>query len=107
MYKRLIEGQITSKFFQGKVIILTGSRQIGKTTLSLEIIKKLNLKKQVLVLNCDNPTERELLSNKDLSFLKKVIGKANIVFIDEGQKVATIGQTLKLLVDHYKKKNNF
>lgn len=103
MYKRLIKDQIIGKFFQGKIIILTGARQVGKTTLSLEIIKKFDFKNKALILNCDNPTDRELLSNKDLDFLKKVIGKAKIVFIDEGQKVETIGQTLKLLVDYYKK----
>ena len=91
------------KFFQGKIIILTGARQTGKTTLSLDVIKRIDSKKQVLTLNCDNPSDRELLSNKDLDFLKKVIGKAEIIFIDEGQKVETIGQTLKLLVDFYKK----
>ncbi len=103
MYKRLIQEQISAKLFQGKTIILTGARQTGKTTLSLEIIKYLHLEDQTLVLNCDNPTDRELLTNKDLDFLKKIIGKAKIIFIDEGQKVETIGQTLKLLVDYYKK----
>ncbi len=82
---------------------MTGARQTGKTTLSLEIIKKIGSKKPVLIFNCDNPADRELLSNKNLDFLKKVIGQAEIIFIDEGQKVETIGQTLKLLVDYYKK----
>lgn len=53
--------------------------------------------------NCDNPTDREFLSNKDLEFLKNLIGKNKVIFIDEGQKVETIGQTLKLLVDYYGK----
>lgn len=103
MYKRLIQAQISTKFFQGKVIILTGARQTGKTTLSLEIIKKAGLEKEALFLNCDNPTDRKLLTDKDLDFLKKVVGKAKVIFIDEGQKVETIGQTLKLLADYYKK----
>lgn len=103
MYKRLIEGQIEDKFFQGKVIILTGARQSGKTTLSLEVIKKLGLEKKALFLNCDNPTDRKLLIDRDLDFLKNIIGKAEVIFIDEGQKVENIGQTLKLIVDYYKK----
>lgn len=55
----------------------------------------------VRVFNCDNPTDRQQLNNKDIEFLRQIIGAARIVFIDEGQKVLSIGQTLKLLVDHY------
>lgn len=103
MYKRLIQAEISNKFFQGKIIIIAGARQTGKTTLAYEIVRETGLKEETLFLNCDNPTDRELLSNKDIDFLKKIIGKARIIFIDEGQKVETIGQTLKLLVDYYKK----
>lgn len=101
MYKRIITSQIKIKFFKGKAIIIVGARQTGKTTLALELIGKYE-KNAVRIFNCDNPTDRELLSNKDLEFLQKLIGQARIVFIDEGQKVNTIGQTLKLLVDFYK-----
>lgn len=102
MYNRIISKQIKDKFFKGKVIIIVGPRQVGKTTLSLEIIKKYN-KKDIIIFNCDNPSDREALDNKDLEFLLKAIGKAKIIFIDEGQKTKTIGQTLKLLVDHFGK----
>lgn len=103
MYKRIIQNQIKAKFFKGKAIIIVGARQTGKTTLALELIGRYG-KNAVRIFNCDNPTDRELLSNKDLEFLQKIIGKARIVFIDEGQKADTIGQTLKLLVDFYKDK---
>lgn len=104
MYKRLIKAQLKGKFFQGKVIIITGARQTGKTTLSMEIMDDLDIKDNIRMFNCDNPTDRELLSNKDLEFLIQLIGEASVVFIDEGQKVETIGQTLKLLADHFKNK---
>lgn len=102
MYKRIIKQKIKEKFFSGKVIVIVGARQTGKTTLGLELIK--DYKNEARIFNCDNPTDRELLSGQDLEFLKKLIGSARIVFIDEGQKVETIGQTLKLLVDYYKDK---
>ena len=35
--------------------------------------------------------------------MKSLVGDAKVVLIDEGQKVENLGQTLKLLVDHYKK----
>lgn len=102
MYNRIISKQIKDNFFKGKAIIIVGPRQVGKTTLSLEIIKKYN-KKDIIKFNCDNPGDRETLDNRDIEFLTKIIGKAKIIFIDEGQKVKTIGQTLKLLVDHFGK----
>jgi len=101
MYKRILKGKIQDKLFKGKAIIIIGARQTGKTTLSLELIK--DCPEKVRTFNCDNPTDRDLLSNRDIEFLKNLIDEAKIVFIDEGQKVETLGQTLKLLVDHYKK----
>lgn len=100
MYKRLLKENIAKKFFKGKILIITGARQTGKTTLSLELIKNISDKS----FNCDNPTDRQQLANKDLEFLKQLVGNAKIIFIDEAQKVENIGETLKLLVDFYKTK---
>lgn len=100
MFKRILETQIKKDFFSGKIIVLVGARQTGKTTLSLELIKE--FVGNVKIFNGDNPTDRDLLSNRDFDFLKDLIGNAKIIFIDEGQKIETIGQTLKLLVDNFK-----
>ncbi|MFA6106381.1 MAG: ATP-binding protein [Patescibacteria group bacterium] len=102
MYKRLLKEQIQEKLFKGKAVIITGARQTGKTTLAGEILSEAN--KKVKIFNCDNPTDRELLNNKDLEYLELLIGDAEIILIDEGQKVETIGQTLKLLADYFKDK---
>lgn len=99
MYNRLLEKTILTKLFCGKAIIITGARQTGKTTL----IKRILSVNEVQLFNCDNPTDRKLLNDRDLIFLQQLIGNKKIVFIDEGQKVSTIGQTVKLLVDHYGK----
>ncbi|NIA18331.1 MAG: AAA family ATPase [Actinobacteria bacterium] len=101
MYNRIIEKNLKRSFLKGKIIIITGARQTGKTTLSMKIMDKFP-PEQVKMFNGDNPADRELLSGKSLEFLEKLIGGAKIIFIDEGQKVGTIGQTLKLLVDKYK-----
>jgi predicted AAA+ superfamily ATPase len=103
MYKRLLQKNIKQKFFKGKALIIVGARQTGKTTLGLELTKGFS-EKEVRFFNCDNPTDREELANKNLEFLKKLIGDTKIVFIDEAQKVENIGETLKLLVDYYKDK---
>jgi uncharacterized protein len=103
MYNRLIEADLRKSFFKGKILIIVGARQTGKTTLAKEIIKKLP-NKEIRTFNGDNPADRELLNDKSFEFLDNIIGGAKIIFIDEGQKIGTIGQTLKLLVDEYKDK---
>lgn len=103
MYKRLLKAKIEEKFFQGKAIILTGPRQTGKTTLAMDILNDSKLMQKSRIFNCDDPLDRELLSEKNLEFLTQLIGDAKVIFIDEGQKVGSIGQTTKLLVDYFKK----
>lgn len=83
------------------MIIITGPRQSGKTTLVSKLASELKNKK-IKSFNCDNPGDREVLSDRDLEFLKPLIGSSDLILIDEGQKVKNIGQTLKLLVDYYK-----
>ncbi|MDP2909741.1 MAG: ATP-binding protein [bacterium] len=103
MYKRILESTIKEKFFKGKIIVMVGARQTGKTTLGLELIRGFS-QKDVRLFNCDNPTDREQLANRDLEFLKQLVGNAEFIFIDEAQKVENIGETLKLMVDFYKNK---
>lgn len=102
MYTRILKKQIYEKFFSGKAIIIAGARQTGKTTLSMDLLQKSG-EGHYKVFNCDNPSDREMLTDKNLEFLKQLVGDSKVVLIDEGQKVTTIGQTVKLLVDFYKK----
>lgn len=67
MYKRILEQTIAKRFFKGKIIIIVGPRQTGKTTLSLKLIERID-KKDIRLFNCDNPSDREQLANKDLEF---------------------------------------
>jgi len=38
--KRLFQAKIEAKLNEGKIIVLYGPRQVGKTTLAKEILKK-------------------------------------------------------------------
>ena len=104
MYNRSIQSQISEKMFKGKAIIIVGPRQVGKTTISNSLINDSGYAKNIIKFNCDNPTDRNKLNNRDFEFLDFLIGNKKIIFIDEAQKVETIGQTIKLLVDGYKNK---
>jgi len=98
--KRTIQSRLEDKFFKGKVIILYGPRQVGKTTLVKEIQKK-NLSNSIYF-NCDEPDIREKLENKTSTFLKELIGDKKIIIIDEAQRIKNVGITLKLIIDNFK-----
>ena len=98
--KRTIQSRLEDKFFKGKVIILYGPRQVGKTTL-VKVIQKKNLSDSIYF-NCDEPDIREKLENKTSTFLKELIGDKKIIIIDEAQRIKNVGITLKLIIDNFK-----
>lgn len=100
MIKRAIYDPIFKNLFKGKAIIVTGPRQVGKTTLLQAIMKETADK--VLYLNCDEPDIRPMLENASSTSLKALIGNNSLILIDEAQRVKNIGLTLKLLVDNFK-----
>ncbi|MCL1968274.1 MAG: ATP-binding protein [Bacteroidetes bacterium] len=105
MITRVLQSVIEQKFFKGKVIIVLGPRQVGKTTLMQQIgATLLSEGKHILSFNCDEPYDRELLSNVNSSDLSMILGGAKTVIIDEAQRVPNIGLTLKLLADNFKEK---
>jgi predicted AAA+ superfamily ATPase len=105
MITRVLQPVIEQKFFKGKVIIVLGPRQVGKTTLMKQIgTTLLSEGKPILSFNCDEPYDRELLSNVNSSDLSMILGGAKTIIIDEAQRVPNIGLTLKLLVDNFKEK---
>ena len=98
MIKREIQGRIEKRLFAGKIIVIYGARQVGKTTLIHSISNGLNTE-ETLFLNCDEPDVRSLLADVTSTQLKALIGSKKIIFIDDAQRVKNIGLTLKLLAD--------
>lgn len=98
MYKRDLTATIREKLGKGKVIVILGPRQVGKTTLVMELLSS----SEYLFLNCDDPVVSARLTNANTEQLRSIIGKENIVFIDEAQRIANIGLTLKLVADQFK-----
>jgi len=99
MIQREIQSVIEQKLFRGKAIILTGPRQVGKTTLLKKIVEKVDL--PALMLNCDEPEVRALLSDTNIQKLQSIVGNHKLVMIDEAQRIKNIGLTLKLIVDNW------
>lgn len=96
MIQRLIENNIKNDFNKGKIIVVLGARQVGKTTLFNSIIDDQG---SVLKLNCDDYDDRLDLENKTSTELKNLISNHKVVFIDEAQRVENIGLTLKIIAD--------
>lgn len=97
--KRILYNSIKSKLFKGKAIIITGARQVGKTTL-LKLIAE-EYKDQNLYLNCDEPDIREILHDATSTKLKRIFGSKKLILLDEIQRVENIGITLKIIVDTF------
>ncbi len=96
--RRKLQDKIESLLFKGKVIIIYGPGQVGKTTLIKEIGKK--YPDVSLYLNCDEPDIREIFS-KSATEIKNFIGNKRILFIDEAQRIKDVGLRLKILVDSF------
>ncbi|MBI5004015.1 ATP-binding protein [Candidatus Kaiserbacteria bacterium] len=98
MYKRAIEPRIVSDLHHGKVIIIYGARQVGKTTLAKKILAEHGA--GGLYFDCQVRTVHDFLV-PDPDVVKARIGDARMVIFDEAQYVPDIGRTLKVFHDRY------
>lgn len=102
MISRVLESKITNLFFQGKGIILLGPRQVGKTTLLKSIVEKLG--NTAIWYNADEPQTRELLDGIGSAQMKTYFGDAEIIVIDEAQRIPHIGLTAKIAIETFPEK---
>ena len=102
MIERLLKKLIEKKIYRNKAIIVIGPRQVGKTTLLKMLVSE--TKKKVIEWNCDEPDVRRRLTEPTSTELKAEIGDADLILIDEAQRIKNIGITLKLLIDNYPEK---
>jgi hypothetical protein len=98
MFKRIIEKSLEKRIDSGKAVIITGPRQVGKTTLIKQSLKE----RPYLFLDGDDPKTRAELTNPNTEELRSLIGTQKIVFIDEAQRIENIGITMKIITDQFK-----
>ena len=98
MIIRDLTSRLVDKLGKGKVIVLIGSRQVGKTTLVNSLLKDIPF----LFLDGDDAVVAETLANANTETLKSIIGSFKYVFIDEVQRIPNIGLKLKIIVDQIK-----
>ncbi|MBK8699460.1 MAG: ATP-binding protein [Saprospiraceae bacterium] len=98
MIFRFLEKIISDNLFKGKVILLLGARQTGKTTLLKNIAAKYD---DVMWLNGDEYDIQMRFKNATSVQLRGLIGNHKLVIIDEAQRIENIGWSLKLIHDAY------
>lgn len=83
----------------GKVVVLFGARQVGKTTLAQRVLRELPFK--ALELTGDDAVVAELLASRDSVRLDGLVSGYEMLFLDEAQRIPDIGLALKLLHDRH------
>ncbi len=102
---RDLEAVISKALDSGKVMVLYGARQTGKTTMIEHILDEKRLKNEgIVVLSGDIMQDCQLLDYSSMTVEKarSILGDAKTLFIDEAQKIMDIGITLKILHDRLK-----
>jgi uncharacterized protein len=97
---RSIYDKVHERLNPGKAVIIFGPRQAGKSTIMEEIARTSNFK--IRRLDCDDATIRMRLEIQNLPNLQNVVGDAELLLIDEAQRVKNIGLTLKIIIDQIK-----
>jgi len=82
-----------------KVLIIYGSRRVGKTILLNEMLKSTKLKYKID--SGEDIRINEILSSDDFSRLAEYVEGYDIVAIDEAQEIRNIGKGLKILIDQH------
>ncbi|NOX18333.1 MAG: ATP-binding protein [Chlorobi bacterium] len=100
MIKRLLYSKIKKSLFKGKTIILYGARQVGKTTLALDIIKSFG--NEARYLNCEILSVEQNLREAEPEKLKAYFGNYKLVVLDEAQNIPETGRILKVITDSLK-----
>lgn len=81
----------------GKVLVIYGPRQVGKTTLIKNYLSQTSLKYRSD--SGDNSAIQEVLGSQDFEAIFRYVGNNELIVIDEAQEIANIGKGLKIIVD--------
>jgi predicted AAA+ superfamily ATPase len=83
----------------GKVAVIYGARQVGKTTLVKKFLES-EKAEDVLFVNGDDIVVRQYLESQSINKLQDFVGDHSLLVVDEAQHIEKIGLNLKIIVDH-------
>lgn len=105
MKKRLLYYELIKYLNHKNALLITGMRQVGKTTLMRQVYEK--VKEPKLWFDFDNPLDQKVFEDIDYQVIYKRLkdmikkdGKLS-VFIDEIQNFPEITRVIKYLIDHH------
>lgn len=99
MIVRELKESIQSQLEKGKAIVLMGARQVGKSTLLLEMLTDMD---DYLLLNGDDADVQSILDNASGTRLDLLLSGKKYLIIDEAQRIEDIGLKLKRITDQVK-----
>lgn len=106
MQKRLLFYELKKHFDHKNALIITGMRQVGKTTLMRQLYDELTTPK--LWYDLDNPLDQKIFESIDYEAIYQYISaqvsiqnQRLTIFIDEVQNFPQITKVIKYLLDHY------
>jgi len=97
LFNRYLEKSLKERISSGKIIVLYGPRQVGKTTLIQHILESIPGK--ILTVNADEQRHIDVFSSRNLSKMKSFVAGYDVLFIDEAQRIPEAGMNLKILHD--------
>jgi len=97
LVKRAIEAQIEEAIGKNKVLLVLGTRRVGKTFLIRSLQNK--LEQPAISLNGEDFEVQELLKNITAANYQLIVGSAKLLIIDEAQAIPNIGKILKFMID--------
>ena len=95
--KRQLEKVLISRLNKWRSVALLGSRQVGKSYLLKEILKR----HQGKIISFDDPLERMEAAKDPLRYVEHRFQPGKYLFIDEAARVPEIFSAVKILVDRY------
>ncbi len=106
MQKRLLFYELKKYFNHKNALIITGMRQVGKTTLMRQLYDELTTPK--LWYDLDNPLDQKIFESIDYEGIYQYVSaqvstkdQKLTIFIDEVQNLPGVTKVIKYLLDHY------
>ncbi|MFC5282591.1 ATP-binding protein [Pedobacter alpinus] len=97
---RKIQQVIKQRVGKNKVILLFGTRRVGKTHL-LKTLEKSFATADFIHLNAEDAEVASLLERRSVANYKRLLANRNLLIIDEAQVIPSIGKILKLMIDSF------
>jgi predicted AAA+ superfamily ATPase len=96
---RKLEETVIGKIGTNKVILILGTRRVGKTYLINRVSERVTGKK--MLLNAEDFDVQEVLKKRTVANYQRLINDTTLLIIDEAQAIPEIGSILKLMIDSH------